>query len=58
MKKVPNTFVLLFSFTIIIAVLTWIVPAGEFQRIEKENRSIIDPESFKYTDNNPQGFSG
>lgn len=52
--KVPNTFVLIFSITILMAVLTWIIPAGEFQRIEKDGRSIITPGSFKYTGKNPQ----
>jgi uncharacterized ion transporter superfamily protein YfcC len=54
--KVPNTFVLIFSITILIAILTWIIPAGEFQRIEKDGRSIIAPGSYKNIDSNPQGF--
>jgi uncharacterized ion transporter superfamily protein YfcC len=54
--RVPNTFVLIFSITILIAILTWIIPAGECQRIEKDGRSIIIPDSFKKIDSNPQGL--
>ncbi|MCU0333342.1 MAG: hypothetical protein MUC75_08330, partial [Ignavibacteriaceae bacterium] len=30
--KVPNTYLLLFSILILIAVLTWVIPGGEYQR--------------------------
>jgi uncharacterized ion transporter superfamily protein YfcC len=30
--KVPNTYLLLFSILILIAIFTWIIPGGEYQR--------------------------
>ncbi|MBO4614944.1 MAG: YfcC family protein [Bacteroidales bacterium] len=34
-KKVPHTYVIVFSIIIIAAILTWIVPAGQFERTTK-----------------------
>lgn len=56
--KVPHTFVLLFSFIAIAAVLTWIVPAGEFSRESKKvgssTRSVIVADSYHEVDANEQ----
>ena len=30
--KIPHTFVLIFMITIFMALLTWVIPAGEFDR--------------------------
>lgn len=54
--KLPNTLVLIFSIMLLTAVLTWILPGGEYERIEKENREIIDPESYREIDSIPQGL--
>ena len=52
----PHTYVLLFSFIIIAAILSWIVPAGEFERVMVGEREIINPDSFAYVTSNPQGI--
>ncbi len=54
--KLPNTLVLIFSIMLLTAVLTWILPGGEYERIEKDNREIIDPESYREIDSIPQGL--
>ena len=54
--KVPNTFVLIFSFIVLMAVLTWIMSGGEYKRHVKDGRTIIIPESFQKIDNQPQGL--
>jgi len=54
--KVPNTYLLLFSILIFIAVLTWIIPGGEYERTTIDGREIVVQNSFKYVNSNPQGF--
>mgnify|MGYP006282074259 CR=1 FL=1 len=57
--KIPHTYVIVFFIVILAAVLTWIIPGGEFERIEKpmpdgSSRVIIEPDSFNYVENEPQ----
>lgn len=57
-KKVPHTFVIVFGFIIAAAVLTWIVPGGEFERevitVNDQEREVIVEGSFRFVENNPQ----
>ncbi|MHC1738507.1 MAG: YfcC family protein [Ignavibacteriaceae bacterium] len=52
--KVPNTYILIFSLLVIFVIMTWIIPGGEYQRAEVNGREVVIPNSFKYTDSNPQ----
>ncbi len=54
-KRIPHTYAILFFMIIIVAILTWIVPAGQYQMIEENGRQVVDPNSFTYVDSNPQG---
>lgn len=58
LKKVPHTYVIIFSFIIFAAILTWIVPGGEFARktimVSGQEREVIASNSFQYTENDPQ----
>jgi uncharacterized ion transporter superfamily protein YfcC len=54
--KVPNTYLLLFSILILIAVLTWVIPGGEYERTTVNGREVVVQNSYKYVDSNPQGF--
>lgn len=56
--KSINTYVLLFSLIVIATILTYVVPAGEFNRVEDPNtgRMLADPESFHYIEKNPATF--
>lgn len=53
--KTINTYVLLSCIIIIIALLTYIIPAGQFDRVEDVNtgRMLADPDSFHYVESNP-----
>ncbi|KPU27353.1 C4-dicarboxylate ABC transporter permease [Caloranaerobacter sp. TR13] len=53
--KVPHTYVILFSVIIIMAVLTYIIPAGQFERVKDPNtgRTVVDPASFHVVEQNP-----
>lgn len=52
----PHTYVLLFGIMIIMAVLTWVVPAGEFERIVADGRTVLVPDSYQQVASNPQGL--
>ncbi|MBV5313716.1 MAG: YfcC family protein [Prolixibacteraceae bacterium] len=57
-KRVPHTFVIVFSIILFSAVLTWIIPGGTFDRetvtVNGVNREIIKADSFHYTEQQPQ----
>jgi uncharacterized ion transporter superfamily protein YfcC len=44
--KMPHTFVLLFTLAIIAGLLTYAIPAGSYDRVEFENRTIVDPATY------------
>lgn len=50
--KIPHTYVIVFYIIVIAAILTWIVPAGEYQREDKivngVKRKVIVNDSFEY----------
>lgn len=50
-----NTFVILFTILLIVSLLTYIVPAGQYEMVEDPNtgRQVVDPDSFHYVDKNP-----
>lgn len=54
--KVPNTYLLIFLLLVFIAALTWIVPGGKYERTIMNNREVVVPGSFKYTESKPQGL--
>jgi uncharacterized ion transporter superfamily protein YfcC len=55
--KVPHTYVLLMCLIIIAAISTWLIPAGQYARIEQEGREIVDPDSYHRVEANPAGIS-
>ncbi|MTI46646.1 MAG: putative basic amino acid antiporter YfcC [Firmicutes bacterium] len=58
--KIPHTYVILFSVILIMAILTYIIPAGEFDRVvdPHTDRTVVDPASFHEVDQNPTSFFG
>ncbi len=56
--KVPHTYVIIFCIILLMAVLTYIVPAGQYERVvdEATGRTVVDPDSFHYVDQQPIGF--
>lgn len=55
--KMPSAFTILFSIILIMAVLTWIVPAGQYQYVDPE-AATLEPIPGTYTPvkDNPQGL--
>lgn len=58
LKKIPHTYVIVFSIVVLSAVLTWIVPGGVFDRqaivVNGIERSVVVPGSFHEVERNPQ----
>jgi len=58
LKKVPHTFVIIFGLIILCAVLTWIIPGGEFKRetinVNGIPREVIQSQSFQFVESNIQ----
>lgn len=52
--KMPHTFVIILFIVVFATILTWFVPAGEFQRVKNDlGISVVNPDSFTYTENSP-----
>jgi uncharacterized ion transporter superfamily protein YfcC len=54
--KIPPTLILIFSIIVLFGVLTWIVPAGEFKRTEKDGRTVVVPGTYTQVASQPQGI--
>ncbi|MFW5645220.1 MAG: YfcC family protein, partial [Bacteroidota bacterium] len=57
-KKIPHTYVIVFSIIVLAAALTWFFPGGEFERetriVHGTEREVIIQDSFTYTESEPQ----
>jgi uncharacterized ion transporter superfamily protein YfcC len=59
LKKVPHTYVIIFAIIILSAILTWFVPAGEYERTEKvmedgSTKEMIVEGSYHSVEESPQ----
>lgn len=54
--RIPHTYVLLFSLMLIAAAGTWVIPAGTYDRVIKEGRELIDPDSYRPAEGRPAGI--
>ncbi|WP_026285673.1 YfcC family protein [Vreelandella zhanjiangensis] len=50
-RVVPDPMVLIFIILVATYLLTFIIPAGEFERITQDGRTVVVPGSFTYLDN-------
>lgn len=59
-KKIPHTYVIVFYIIVFAAILTWIIPGGEFTRevilVQGNEREVIVQESFQYVESNAQSW--
>ncbi len=52
--QMPHTVAILFCCLLFVALLTYIIPAGNYNRVENETgTTVVDPNSFEYTDSSP-----
>lgn len=56
--KMPHTYVILITILVIMTVLTHIIPAGQYQRVEDpvSGKMIVVPGSFEFADIKAPGF--
>ena len=54
MKRIPHTFTIVFSLIVLAAVLTWLVPAGEFERQMVDGCEVVENGSFHRVEGAPQ----
>ena len=52
----PHGFVILFAFMVIAAVVTYLIPAGEYERMEIDGRSIVVDGTYKTIESNSTGL--
>ena len=58
-RQVPHVYALLIGIVVICAILTYIVPAGLYEMITlKNDREVVDPNSFQYTEQTPVDLMG
>lgn len=55
-KNGINVFVLLFCLIVLSAGLTYIIPAGEFERATIDGREVIQPDKFSFIEGQATGF--
>ncbi|GAB3060456.1 YfcC family protein [Salinicoccus sesuvii] len=54
--RFPHTYAILLAVVIIAAALSYVIPAGEFERVEIENRTEVVPGSYTNVEQNPVSF--
>ena len=55
-KKFPDSIIIIMAIMLGFIILTWIVPAGEFDRMEVAGRQVITPGSYHEVKPAPQGI--
>lgn len=50
--KVPHTYVIIFTLLIVMSILTYIIPAGEYGKMVNEytNKEVVNPDDFNYVE--------
>ena len=57
--KVPHTYVIIFTMILVAAALTYIIPAGQYDRMKNSaGITVVDPQSFNYVESAPAGLMG
>ena len=56
--KMPHTYVILITILVIMTILTHIIPAGQYQRVEDpvSGTTVVVPDSFEFVDVDAPGF--
>jgi uncharacterized ion transporter superfamily protein YfcC len=56
--RLPHTLLLIYIMVVLTVVATWIIPGGEYKRVEKDGRTIPVAGSYQRTESRPQGLEG
>ncbi len=57
-SRFPTAYTILFALIVLVAALTWIIPAGQYERVMDDavGRTIAVAGTYATTESNPQGF--
>lgn len=53
---IPHTYAIIFTIILIVAIATWLIPAGEYERHEVDGRQVVVENSFHYVEQSPVSF--
>ena len=58
-RQIPHTYVIIFAILVVTTIMTWIIPAGEYNRTQitldsGETRTIVIPDSYHRVEQSPQ----
>lgn len=56
LERMPHAITILFIIIILVTALTYLMPAGSYERIIVDDKSIVVPDSYKIIDATPVGF--
>jgi uncharacterized ion transporter superfamily protein YfcC len=56
--KLPHTLILIYVMVVLTVAATWIIPGGEYKRVERDGRMIPVAGSYQRTESRPQGLAG
>lgn len=57
--QMPHTMAILFCCVLFVALLTWLIPAGAYERVTTEGgTTVVNPDSFTYVEPTPVGPMG
>jgi uncharacterized ion transporter superfamily protein YfcC len=55
--KLPHTLILIYAMVVLTVVATWLVPAGQYERVERGGKTMPVSGSFHPVAKNPQGLA-
>ncbi|MDY2883697.1 MAG: YfcC family protein, partial [Romboutsia timonensis] len=55
--RMPSTLTIIFLLIAIMAVLTWIIPSGSFERQDIDGRMVVVAGTYQKAASNPQGIT-
>jgi uncharacterized ion transporter superfamily protein YfcC len=55
-NKFPDTLAIILGIMVVFLLLTWVVPAGEFERTTQAGRQVVVPGSYQRVEAAPQGI--
>jgi uncharacterized ion transporter superfamily protein YfcC len=56
--RLPHTLILIYIMVVLTVIATWLVPGGQYQRVEKGGRMIPVAGSYQQVASRPQGLGG
>ena len=54
--KLPHTLILIYIMVVLTAAATWVIPGGQYKRVEKDGRTIPVAGSYERAESRPQGL--